>query len=73
LALTVLAARTHHISGSWKSDSWVFFDKLLKEAGVVVTPGAGFGKCGQGYIRISAFNNYEDVQTAINRIKEALK
>ncbi|MBN1906067.1 MAG: LL-diaminopimelate aminotransferase [Deltaproteobacteria bacterium] len=56
-----------------KTDSWAFFDRLLKEAGVVVTPGAGFGKCGQGYIRISAFNNYEDVQKAMERIKEALE
>jgi len=38
-------------------DSWKFFDRLLKRAQVVTTPGAGFGKCGQGYIRISAFNS----------------
>ena len=56
-----------------KTDSWAFFDKLLQKAGVVCTPGAGFGKCGEGYIRISAFNNYEDVQRAMDRIKEALK
>ncbi|NLA75695.1 MAG: LL-diaminopimelate aminotransferase [Deltaproteobacteria bacterium] len=55
-----------------KTDSWAFFDRLLKEAGVVVTPGAGFGKCGQGYIRISAFNNHEDVEEAMGRIREAL-
>ena len=56
-----------------KTDSWVFFDLLLQKAGVVCTPGAGFGKCGEGYIRISAFNNYEDVQSAMDRIKEALR
>ena len=55
-----------------KRDSWEFFDRLLNEAGVVCTPGAGFGKCGQGYIRLSAFNNYENVQTAMGRIKDAL-
>lgn len=54
------------------TDSWTFFDTLLQKAGVVCTPGAGFGKCGEGYIRISAFNNYEDVQRAMERIKEAL-
>ena len=54
-------------------DSWEFFDRLLDKAGVVCTPGAGFGKCGEGYIRISAFNNYEDVQKAMTRIKEALR
>ena len=56
-----------------RTDSWAFFDLLLQKAGVVCTPGAGFGKCGEGYIRISAFNNYEDVQRAMERIKEALK
>ncbi len=55
-----------------KRDSWEFFDFLLKKAGVVSTPGAGFGKCGQGYIRLSAFNHFENVEKAIARIKEAL-
>jgi len=55
-----------------KSDSWVFFDKLLNEAAVVCTPGAGFGKCGEGYIRISAFNSFENVQEAMARISAVL-
>jgi len=55
-----------------KTDSWAFFDMLLEKAGVVCTPGAGFGKCGEGFIRISAFNNYDSVQEAMQRIKEAL-
>ena len=55
-----------------KTDSWQFFDLLLEKAGVVCTPGAGFGKCGEGYIRISAFNNYENVEEAMARIKQAL-
>lgn len=55
-----------------KTDSWEFFDKLLNKAGVVVTPGAGFGKCGEGYIRISSFNSYENVERAIARIKDVL-
>ena len=45
---------------------------LLEKAGVVCTPGAGFGRCGEGYIRISAFNNYENVEAAMERIKSAL-
>jgi len=56
-----------------RSDSWQFFDLLLEKAGVVCTPGAGFGKCGEGYIRISAFNNYDNVEKALGRIKEALR
>ena len=55
-----------------KTDSWQFFDLLLEKAGVVCTPGAGFGKCGEGYIRISAFNNADNVQRALQRIKQAL-
>ena len=54
-------------------DSWEFFDLLLKKAGVVCTPGAGFGKCGDGYIRISAFNSFENVTEAMERISQALK
>ena len=55
-----------------KTDSWEFFDLLLEKTGVVCTPGSGFGKCGEGFIRISAFNNYENVQEAMARIKQAL-
>ncbi|MGD9246864.1 MAG: LL-diaminopimelate aminotransferase [Desulfobacteraceae bacterium] len=55
-----------------RRDSWEFFDLLLNKAGVVCTPGAGFGQCGQGYIRISAFNSYENVQKAMGRIQSAL-
>ncbi len=54
-------------------DSWEFFDKLLNEAAVVTTPGSGFGKCGEGYIRISAFNDYDKVVEAIERIKGVLQ
>jgi LL-diaminopimelate aminotransferase len=55
-----------------RTESWAFFDMLLEKAGVVCTPGAGFGRCGKGYIRISAFNNPENVEEAIERIKQAL-
>ena len=55
-----------------KRNSWDFFDMLLDQAGVVCTPGAGFGKCGEGFIRISAFNSYENVEKAMGRVREAL-
>jgi LL-diaminopimelate aminotransferase len=54
-------------------DSWDFFDLLLNKAQVVCTPGAGFGKCGEGHVRISAFNSRENVETALARIGAALK
>ena len=55
-----------------RTDSWKFFDLLLEKAGVVCTPGAGFGKCGEGFIRISAFNSAQNVGKAMQRISEAL-
>jgi LL-diaminopimelate aminotransferase len=55
-----------------KRDAWEFFDLLLKKAGVVTTPGPGFGRCGEGFIRISAFNSYENVEKAMARIRDAL-
>jgi LL-diaminopimelate aminotransferase len=56
-----------------RRDSWEFFDLLLEQAQVVCTPGAGFGRCGQGHIRISAFNSRENVERALERIAAALK
>ena len=53
-------------------DSWAFFDLLLEKAQVVCTPGAGFGTCGEGHIRISAFNSRENVEKALARIAAAL-
>ena len=53
-------------------DSWDFFDRLLREAAVVTTPGAGFGTCGEGYIRISAFNDHAKVAEALERIAKVL-
>lgn len=54
------------------TDSWEFFDKLLQKAGVVCTPGSGFGRCGEGYVRISAFNSRENVVRALERITDTL-
>jgi LL-diaminopimelate aminotransferase len=56
-----------------RTGSWEFFDFLLREAGVVCTPGAGFGRCGEGYIRISAFNKRKNVEKALERIGTAVK
>jgi len=49
--------------------SWDFFDFLLEKANVVGTPGAGFGKNGEGFFRLTAFNNKENVSEAMERIK----
>lgn len=52
--------------------SWDFFDLLLQNAGVVGTPGIGFGPHGEGYFRLTGFGSYEDTNKAIERIQKAL-
>jgi LL-diaminopimelate aminotransferase len=50
--------------------SWAFFDALLARAEIVGTPGVGFGPAGEGYLRLSAFNDRHRVEAAIERIRE---
>ena len=47
--------------------SWDFFDELLTKAGVVGTPGSGFGPAGEGFFRLSALAKPENVKEAIKR------
>lgn len=53
--------------------SWEFFGQLLDGAGVVTTPGVGFGPSGEGYIRLTAFGRHEDCTEAMDRIRDWLK
>ena len=53
--------------------SWEFFDFLLEKAQVVGTPGEGFGKNGEGFFRLTAFNTPERTKEAMYRLKEILK
>lgn len=53
--------------------SWDFFDKLLTEIEVVGTPGAGFGNNGEGFFRLTAFNNHENTIEAMERFKSLFK
>lgn len=48
--------------------SWEFFDLLLNKANVVGTPGSGFGKCGEGYFRLTAFGDPMATKEAMERI-----
>ena len=54
-------------------NSWEFFEKLLNEAAVVGTPGVGFGKCGEGFFRLTAFSSKEDTKEAVDRIIKLFK
>ena len=49
--------------------SWGFFDRLLNDAALVCTPGAGFGRSGEGYVRLTAFGSPEDTLEAIERLR----
>ena len=51
--------------------SWSFFDELLEKCQVVGTPGSGFGKKGEGYLRLTGFGSRERTMEAIERIKKA--
>ena len=53
--------------------SWEFFDWLLETANVVGTPGEGFGPCGKGYFRLTAFGDADKTKEAAARIVAALK
>lgn len=53
--------------------SWEFFDYLLNELQIVGTPGVGFGSCGEGFLRLSAFGDPNDTAEAAKRIKEHFK
>jgi aminotransferase len=55
-----------------KSDE-IFAAFLLKEAGVVTAPGSGFGKTGEGHLRISYSISHEQVKEGMDRIKKCLE
>lgn len=50
--------------------SWDVFDKILKEANVVTTPGSGFGPAGESFIRFSSFGHQESVNKACERLSK---
>ena len=54
-------------------NSWDFFDFLLEKAGVVGTPGAGFGSNGDNWFRLTAFNSKENTVEAMERFRSLLK
>lgn len=53
-------------------ESWEFFDFLLENAGVVGTPGEGFGDCGKGWFRLTSFGNREQTAEAMRRMQKLL-
>ena len=51
--------------------SWDFFDKLLNDLQIVGTPGAGFGKNGEGFFRLTSFGSKENTVEAMKRFENA--
>lgn len=56
-----------------KMSSWDFFDKLLNELQIVTTPGVGFGKNGEGFVRLTAFGKRDDTLEAMERLTNNLR
>ncbi|MDR0751440.1 MAG: LL-diaminopimelate aminotransferase [Christensenellaceae bacterium] len=54
-------------------DSWEYFDTLLNDINIVGTPGSGFGRCGAGYFRLTAFNTRENTIEAMERFSKLFK
>ena len=50
--------------------SWEMFDRMLRVLNVVITPGAGFGAQGEGYVRISSFNSRENAEEVAQRLQK---
>lgn len=53
--------------------SWEFFDYLLNNVQIVGTPGAGFGKNGEGYFRLTSFGSRENTKEAVERLDKFLQ
>jgi aspartate/methionine/tyrosine aminotransferase len=56
-----------------KEGSLAFGERLVKETGVVVSPGVGFGKCGEGYVRMSLVTHDRRFHDALLRIGKVTK
>lgn len=53
-------------------ESWEMFETLLTRCGVTSTPGVGFGRCGEGYVRLTAFNTHDKTAEAVRRIADSM-
>ena len=52
-------------------NSWDVFAEILDKCDIVTTPGSGFGPAGEGFVRVSAFGNRSNIETAIERFQKA--
>lgn len=54
------------------NDSWKAFERFLHQMNLITTPGAGFGPSGEGYLRLSAFGQWDEVQEAARRLTSSV-
>lgn len=54
-------------------ESWIFFDYLLENANIVGTPGAGFGRNGANFFRLTAFGDQKKTAEAAERMRKLLQ
>jgi aspartate/methionine/tyrosine aminotransferase len=59
--------------GKLGKSSWEIADYLLEECKVVTTPGSGFGKCGEGYLRLSYATSIDQIEEGVGRIQSGLE
>ncbi|MFP4122034.1 MAG: LL-diaminopimelate aminotransferase [Coleofasciculus sp.] len=57
----------------WDHNSIQFCSRLVEETGVAASPGAGFGKAGEGYVRFALVHEPELLETAVQRIAGFLR
>jgi aspartate/methionine/tyrosine aminotransferase len=57
----------------WANNSIGFCTELVAQTGVAASPGVGFGKCGEGYVRFALVHEPAILQQAVDRIAEFLK
>ncbi|MER3494129.1 MAG: succinyldiaminopimelate aminotransferase [Mastigocladus sp. ERB_26_2] len=56
----------------WSQNSMEFCTQLVENTGVAISPGAGFGKFGEGYVRFALVHEPPILETAVSRIAEFL-
>jgi aspartate/methionine/tyrosine aminotransferase len=56
----------------WAQDSIAFCTELVFQTGVAASPGVGFGKCGEGYVRFALVHEPARLQLAVDRIAKFL-
>lgn len=58
---------------TWQNNSMEFCTQLVETTGVAASPGSGFGKCGEGYVRFALVHDPAILEVAVGRISNFLR